>query len=132
MQSATYYLKMFGEPAEKPENPLACALRELSETDPRLAEAVGLMFATVDYLGDADPTSADPQALRRVGYLLERFGNASPSTLKELHAHVVDVETPVFFTSFVSPSRVERLVRQSNELQRKWGVYCDLDLRTRT
>jgi len=127
VQSATYYLKMRGEPVEKPENPLACALRELVEPDARVAEAVACMFAEVDDLGPADLEAADPAALRRAGYLLERFGN-SESTLHELilAAHF---DGPVYFTPHITVARGERLRREADAAQIRWGVYGNVELR---
>lgn len=130
MQSATFYLEMMGETAEKPLNPLECALRDLTEPDPRMAEAVALMFASVDCLGTADLQAFNVAALRRVGYLLERFGEASPSVLEDLMSHVGNVDEPVFFTPFVSRTRSERLLQMADAVQTKWGVYGDLELRT--
>jgi hypothetical protein len=129
MQSSTFYLKMFGEVGEKPENPLACALRELSEPDPRMAEAVGRMFSQVEFLGEVDLDAADPTAVRRVGYLLERFGKAPVECLAELKTHAGSLDEPVFFTHSMTESRSERLRRNADDLQLKWGVFGELELR---
>lgn len=129
MQSSTYYLPMFGEEAEKPENPVACALRDLSEPDPRMAEAVARMFSQVEFLGEVDLDAANPTAVRRVGYLLERFGKASDGFLAELMSHVDSVSDPVFFTPCMTVTRSERLRRNADDLQLKWGVFGELELR---
>jgi hypothetical protein len=129
MQSATFYLKMMGETAEKPENPLACALDEMTVPDARLAEAVAAMFASVDELGHADFSAADSSASRRVGYLLERFGKASKPMLEELLSHVQSVNEPLFFTRQMTPSRSKRLLAKADDVQLKWGVYGELELR---
>lgn len=130
MQSATFYLKMMGETAEKPENPLACALDEMTVPDARLAEAVATMFASVEELGHADFSAADSSASRRVGYLLERFGKASKPMLDELLSHVQSgVNEPLFFTRQMTTSRSKRLLANADDVQLKWGVYGELELR---
>jgi len=129
MESSTFYLRMLGEVAERPEHPLECALRELAEPDPRMAEAVAKMFAEVDDVGTANFGAADPVALRRVGYLLERFGKDVDSRLVELMSHVGNVDIPVFFTRHMTQSRSERLRREADSVQLKWGVFGDLELR---
>jgi len=129
MKSSTYYLRMFGEDVQMPDDPLACALRELVEPDPRMAEAVAKMFSEVDDFGQADLSDAAPDAVRRVGYLLERFGKASDTRVKELMSFVVNKNEPVFFTRHMTKSRKHRLRRDADELQLKWGVFGDLELR---
>lgn len=68
-------------------------------------------------------------AVRRVGYLLERFGKASDTRVTELLSLVVNKDQPVFFTRHMTKSRSHRLRRDADELQLKWGVFGDLELR---